>query len=326
MKSKLKDKKSIIKITISAVLIIILIGSLGTSYYIGNLVFEGSTQLVTNKDTTSVPDNFWKEYELDYESFKKNYEIEKIELKSSLDEHIIPADYIYTKDNKDKNKDTVILVHGLGGNRLTTYPMAQFFLDKGYNVVTYDQRSSGENTAKYTTFGYLESNDLKDYIKYIKKENKDNKLLLWGTSFGGATVGIALGDKKVNELVDLAILDCPVSNMSYMLKEQLKEMNTGVPLDYLLYTGNIVNKIKLKFSYDDVDITKYTSKTKIPILIFNSKSDTVTPYFMGKDIYKSISHNNKKLVTVTDSKHADIWLDYNDKYKNELLDFINKFE
>lgn len=324
MKSKLKDKKSIIKITILAILIIILIGSLGASYYIGNLVFEGSTQLVTNKDTTSVPDNFWKEYELDYELFKKNYEIEKIELKSSLDEHIIPADYIYAKNNK--NKDTVILVHGLGGNRLTTYPMAQFFLDKGYNIVTYDQRSSGENTARYTTFGYLESNDLKDYIKYIKKKNKDNKLLLWGTSFGGATVGIALGDKKVNELVDLAILDCPVSNMSYMLKEQLKEMNTGVPLDYLLYTGNIVNKIKLKFSYDDVDITKYTSKTKVPILIFNSKSDTVTPYFMGKDIYKSISHNNKKLVTVTDSKHADIWLDYNDKYKNELLDFINKFE
>lgn len=321
----MKNKKSIIKKGILAFLIIILIGALGGSYYVGNLVFEGSTQLVTNEETAEVSGSFLQTYKLDYEVFKKSYEIEEIELNSSLDEHIIPADYIYAKNNekKDKNKDTVILVHGLGGNRLTTYPVAQFFLDEGYNVIAYDQRSSGENTAKYTTFGYLESEDLKDYIEYVKKENRDNKLILWGTSFGGATVGIALGDEKVNEVVDIAILDCPVSSMSYMLKKQMEDMNTGIPLDYLLYTGNIVNKIKLGFSYEDADVTKYTSKTKVSVLIFNSKNDTVTPYFMGGDIYKSISNNNKKLVTVTNSEHANVFLDYNDKYKNEILDFID---
>ncbi|WP_286173038.1 alpha/beta hydrolase [Caproiciproducens sp. MSJ-32] len=61
----------------------------------------------------------------------------------------------------------------------------------------------------------------------------------------------------------------------------------------------------------------------MPVLIFNSKKDLVTPYFMGEDIYKSIVHNKKKLVTVEDSEHAEIWIDYNDKYKNEILDFIN---
>ena len=323
---KLKNKKNIIKKGILAFLIIILIGALGGSYYVGNLVFEGSTQLVTNEETAEVSGGFLQTYKLDYEEFKKSYEIEEIELNSSLDEHIIPADYIYAKNNEkeDKNKDTVILVHGLGGNRLTTYPVAQFFLDEGYNVIAYDQRSSGENTAKYTTFGYLESEDLKDYIEYVKKENRDNKLILWGTSFGGATVGIALGDEKVNEVVDIAILDCPVSSMSYMLKKQMEDMNTGIPLDYLLYTGNIVNKIKLGFSYEDADVTKYTSKTKVSVLIFNSKNDTVTPYFMGEDIYKSISNNNKKkLVTFTNSEHANVFLDYNDKYKNEILDFID---
>ncbi|NLZ33870.1 MAG: alpha/beta hydrolase [Clostridiales bacterium] len=150
-----------------------------------------------------------------------------------------------------------------------------------------------------------------------------HQVFLWGMSFGGATVGIALGDEEINELVDLAILDCPISNMRYMLETEMEEMNTGFPLGYLLFTGNIVNQLKLGFSYDDADVSKYTSKTKVPVLIFNSKNDLVTPYFMGEDIYNSISHDNRKLVTVPDSEHAEIWIDYNDKYKNEILDFIN---
>ena len=321
----MKNKMGIVKKGILSLSIIILIAILGGSYYIGSLVFEGSTQLVTNEGTATVSDGFLKTYKLDYEEFKKIYKIEKVELESSLDEHIIPADYIYAKNNekKDRNKDTVILVHGLGGNRVTTYPVAQIFLDEGYNVIAYDQRSSGDNTAKYTTFGYWESEDLKDYIEYAKKESKDNKLILWGTSFGGATVGIALGDDKVNEVVDIAVLDCPVSSMRYMLKNEIEDMNTGMPIDYLLSIGNFVNKIKLGFTYDDADVTKYTSITKVPVLIFNSKNDTLTPYFMGEDIYKSIPSNNKKLVTVSDSKHADIFLDHKDKYKSEILDFID---
>ncbi|MGN0026560.1 MAG: alpha/beta hydrolase [Clostridium sp.] len=319
----MKSKKKIIKIIISVFLIIILFGALGASYLIGNLVFEGSTQLVTNESTATVSSSFWQAYYIDYEKFKSDYKIEKIELKSSLDEHIIPADYIYSKNNKDKNKDTAILVHGLGGNRLNTYPIAQIFLNQGYNVVAYDQRSSGENTAKYTTFGYLESEDLKDYINYVKEENKDNKLIVWGTSFGGATVGIVLGDEKVNEVVDNVILDCPVSNMEYMIKVELEKMNIGIPTDYLLYTGNMVNKMKLGFGYSDADVTKYTSKTTVPILIFNSKIDEVTPYFMGEDIYNSITHNNKKLVTVTDSEHANISLNHREEYEIEILNFIS---
>jgi len=42
------------------------------------------------------------------------------------------------------NNPTVILVHGLGG--IDTGTIAEMFLQKGYNVLTYDQKSSNENT------------------------------------------------------------------------------------------------------------------------------------------------------------------------------------
>lgn len=51
------------------------------------------------------------------------YTIEKVEITSTFDEHMIPADYIYALGEEgDKNNPTVILVHGLGGNRYTNYP------------------------------------------------------------------------------------------------------------------------------------------------------------------------------------------------------------
>lgn len=319
---KLKVKNKTIKKIVISLTIILLIVVVGTSYFIGNQVFLNSTQLVTNESTSEVSTSFWKTYGINYNQFKKEYKIEQIQVKSSLDGHIIPADYIYSKENKDKNSNTAILVHGLGGNRLTTYPVSEFLLENGYNVIAYDQRSSGENTAEYTTFGYFESEDLKDYIKYANKYINNHDLVLWGTSFGGATVGIALGHTYINDNVDYAILDCLVSNMKYMIKSNIEQMDVGKATDYVVSMGSIVNKIKLGFSYDDANVCNYTCKTDVPVLIFNSKIDELTPYFMGEDIYKSIKHNNKKIVTVEDSKHADIWLDYNCKYKKEIIDFI----
>lgn len=140
----MKKRKKILLV----IFIVVLLLFLGMSYFIGTQVFMGSTQLVTCEDTSKVKDSFWERYNMDYDVFCSTYTIEKIEITSTFDGHMIPADYIYAL-GEEGNKDnlTVILVHGLGGNRYTNYPLAEMFLQKGYNVLTYDQRSSNENTA-----------------------------------------------------------------------------------------------------------------------------------------------------------------------------------
>ncbi len=127
---------------------------LGASGFIGLQVFAGSTQLVTSEETKGVPDAFLSQCGMDYESFCDTYKVEELEITSSFDGHTIPADYIYAIESQNsKDRPTVILVHGLGDNRYSNYPLAEFFLKQGYNAITYDQRSSNENTAMYTTFG-----------------------------------------------------------------------------------------------------------------------------------------------------------------------------
>lgn len=319
-------KKRIHKIIIFIVIVLVLL-FLGTSYFIGLQVFAGSTQLVTNEKTSGVKETFWTKYNMDYREFRDRYTIERVEIKSSFEEHIIPADYIYAKQSEaSKDNKTVVMVHGLGGNRYTNYPLAEMFLNKGYNVLTYDQRSSNENTAQYTTFGYFEKYDLIDCINFVMDKAPNQIIGLWGTSFGGATAGLALGYKDIDQKVDFAILDCPVSSMEWMVNEEMNNMNIGIPVSYMAWCGNIINKIKLGFSYKDADVGNAMRNVDTSVLVINSIADTVTPYFMGMDIYESIEGNNKMIWTVEDSEHTEMWLEYNQEYRDKVSELLKDID
>src|SRR5690554_5508533 len=180
------------KILFAAGMVVVVIAAL-VCYFTGLAVFNGSMQMVTS-ETTGMEQvrAYMADVGFDLRRFESEYNIETICIESTLDGHMIPADLITTDGNQ--NKDTVVMVHGLGGNRLTVYPTAEIFLANGYNVLAFDQRSSGENTAPFTTYGYLESQDVKDYVAYLHDNIDSAKSIgVWGTSFGGATVGIYLG-------------------------------------------------------------------------------------------------------------------------------------
>lgn len=317
----MKKHKKIVLI----IVIVVLLLFVGMSYFIGTQVFMGSTQLVTCEDTSNVSDGFWKKYHMDYDVFSSTYSIEKIEITSTFDGHRIPADYIYAL-GKEGNKDnaTVILVHGLGGNRYSNYPLAEMFLQKGYNVLTYDQRSSNENTAQYTTFGYWEKYDLIDYMDYVAGYAPEQVIGIWATSFGGATAGLAMGDKDAESKVDFLILDCPVSNMKWMVEEEMRKMDIGLPISYMTFCGDVINKIKLGFFYEDANVCHEISDIEIPVLIINSEADTLTPQFMGQEIYDSIHNEKMKMIwTVSDSQHTEMWLDHNQEYREKVQQLLD---
>jgi fermentation-respiration switch protein FrsA (DUF1100 family) len=318
-------KKTLVILTFIVGIFMVLF--IGASSFIGLQVFSASTQLVTNEETKEVSAAFWEKYDMNYESFSNRYNVDELEIISSFDEHIIPADYIYAIESENsKNNQTVILVHGLGGNRYSNYPFAEYFLKKGYNVITYDQRSTNENTARYTTFGYWEKYDLIDWVNYAEQQAPGQKIGVWGASFGGATAGLALGYENMDRKIDFLILDCPVSSMKWMVEQEMRNMEIGIPISYMTWCGNVVNKLKLGFTYQDADVANAMKDVITPVLVINSKSDSTTPYFMGKDIYDAIPENNREIWTVDDSKHCDMWLDYNQEYQDKMDSFITKYE
>jgi len=159
-------------------------------------------------------------------------------------------------------------------------------------------------------------------LDYVEEYAPEQRIGIWGASYGGATAGLALGYEKMDERIDFLILDCPISSMKWMVEQEMKSMDIGIPVSYMTWCGNIINKLKLGFTYQDADVADAMKDVKTPVLVINSKIDSMTPYFMGKDIYDRVPENNREIWTTDNAEHCEIWLDYNQEYRDKIDDFL----
>lgn len=309
-------KKIFRNIFIGLIVLLILAG-VGISIFTGKAVFDGYTNVMSREETLKNS----MEFKEDYDDLIKNYKLEKIEIENDDLDHKVPA--IFAK--KDGNKDVAVLVHGMGGTKETVAPIMKTFLGLDYDVIAYDQRNSGENMADYNTSGLLESKDTRAVIDYIREKYQDGKLILWGESYGGLTSVIAAGKDETN--IDYLILESPVSNGFDMIENVMKDISRkqGVPLDFMIKTGDLYSKAKLGISFSDMDGSDYMKNIEIPVLINHSKIDKVTPPYMAEDLYAAKADDKKELITVDGYKHASY--PYKDKegYKKIVKDFLEKY-
>lgn len=314
--------KKVVKNILLGLLVLLIIGWIGISIFTGKAVFDGYTNVVSREETIKNSHEFKK----DYDDLVKNYKLEKIEIEGQDLDHRVPA--IFAK--REGNKNVAVLVHGMGGTKETVSPIIKIFPDLGYDVIAYDQRNSGENMADYNTSGLLESEDTRAVIDYIspfyKDRNKNGKLILWGESYGGLTSVIAAGKDETN--IDYLILESPVSNGFDMIEGVMKDISNkqGIPLEFMIKTGDLYSKAKLGISFSEMDGNEYMKNIEIPVLITHSKTDTLTPPYMAENLYAAKADYKKELITVDGYKHASYPYKDREGYKKILEDFLEKYQ
>ena len=91
------------------------------------------------------------------------------------------------------NGDSIILLHGVGDNREGMTSYALMFLAAGYAVLMPDARGHGESGGDLSTYGLLESGDVRDWSGWLagrkaalKRPNPNSCLYLFGESMGAA--------------------------------------------------------------------------------------------------------------------------------------------
>lgn len=310
--------KKKLKIVLITILILLIVAIIGFGGFVGVSVFNGYTNAYPRKDTKA---NI-KEFEAEYSLVKEEYDLEEIWIPSTKEKHRIPALHI----KGEGNGNLAVMVHGMGGTKETVLSPAMILLELGYDIISIDQRNSGDNLADYNTFGVLESFDILDAISYARNLlGEKGNLLLWGESYGGASAAIALG--RDESKIDYLILDCPVSDGRAFLQEVLQDVEEkeGIPLPLMMFTGDLVTRLRLGFSFDDFVTTTWLEDTNTPTLIFNTKADTVTPEKMGRDLYEAIPHEEKMLITSESSPHVEIHQLERELYKDTISKFLDEY-
>lgn len=235
----------------------------------------------------------------------------------------IPSQY---NKNINKNEETVIFAHGYGNSRclkdISILNLAKTLVEQGYNVLTFDFRSSGESEGKICSIGEKEKFDLLRAIEFAKKEKKSKNIYLIGWSMG-ATVSILAGveSKYVNKI----IADSPFASLKDYVKENLPKWSNLPKFPFTPIILGII-PILLKVKVDNVSPVKAVANLKDKyLLLIHSKDDTTIPYNESKIIYERVK--DKRLVHIwftKKAKHIRSYVMYKDEYERKILSFLKK--
>ncbi len=251
--------------------------------------------------------------------------------KKAFMEHPRREVYIRSKDdlklhaaflpNGDKKK-VVIAFHGYTSQCMSDYiALSDYYLKNGYSMLLPDARAHGESEGEYVGFGCLDRWDALEWIKWVLREcGEDVKILLHGTSMGGATVLMASALKLPHQVKGV-VSDCAFTSPKEVFTHVLHNMY-HLPAFPVIQITDCVNRRKAGYSMDECNAAKEIRKTRIPVLMIHGEADNFVPVSMCHEIYKNCIAP-KKLLIVEGASHAESYYKDMQAYE-EALDVFTK--
>lgn len=221
----------------------------------------------------------------------------------------------------DKKKPIFICFHGYKGNIYDNQiGIKKICFENDINILMVNQRSHGKSEGKSITFGINERRDVQSWANYVAKRFPDNKIILVGTSMGGASVLMASDLALPNNVCGI-VADCPFSSPLDVVKGYLNKK--GIPmslgLNLVCMSALLVGRFDLK-SHDCISSIK---KSKVDILLIHSEEDSVVSCSNSRELHDK-SRNNTTLEIFNGADHGVSYLSDEERYTKIILNFIKK--
>lgn len=219
----------------------------------------------------------------------------------------------------DKKK-VVIAFHGYTSQGMSDYiGLSDYYMKNGYSMLLPDARAHGQSEGEYVGFGCLDRWDALEWIKWIIKEcGEDVKILLHGTSMGGATVLMTSG-LKLPEQVKGVVSDCAFTSPKEVFTHVLHNMY-HLPAFPVIPISDCVNRRNAGYGMDECNAAREIKKTRIPVLMIHGDADTFVPVSMCHEIYDNCIAPKKKLI-IKGASHAESYYKDIETYETALDEF-----
>lgn len=232
---------------------------------------------------------------ISYNDIKDKYE--RLEYSFKSKNNILKA-YIYRKEESEK---LVVYVHGMCPGHQGYLSDIISFMERGYNVFTYDFTATGASSGNYYCGVNQQYFDLKCAIKFLKENNlfgyKD--IYLYGHSMGGYAVGCC-SDEIFSGIVSISGFD---SHIDELVAAFSKNANGFV---------KVVAKVMLSIKYLIDQGFKYNIKahnvlmnTTVNTLVIHGTNDELVPFEKISILSKKdlINNNKVKYIEMSDELH-----------------------
>ena len=311
-------KKNIVKIGLAVVAGLVLLGTAGGAFVTGKMVCDGILQQNDGNDTKQNSIGQLEKWGFDREAFHETYKGIDFAIQS-VDKNTIPGTYYRTTQDSDK---WVILIHGAGGDRECVIPLVGEYIEKGYHVITYDQRGHGDNTDPKVSFGIFEKRDVEALVDYAKTKLGAQVVVVHGQSMGAQTAALYAATEHARNQIDAVILDSPVPGLELFMKLMfLEDGCSEMEAEAILTCGKVYSNIVAGMKFEDADTMEQAKKITVPcMVILSEKDDVCLPEYVEK-VYDNVASSNKRMLRV-DSKHIEGVIDHPQEYFDEVFQFL----
>lgn len=228
---------------------------------------------------------------------------------------------LHSRLYRNKSHTYVVFHYGYTSNLTTTGPIVHMLYNHGYNVLAIEPRGHGLSQGKFTSMGWYEKDDVVRWIRYINSIDPKAKIVLYGVSMGAATVMLTLGEELPDNVI-CAVEDCGYSSL---WDEYVYQCRTTVHCPvFVLFAADLVTRMKLGFSYFDVNCIKALKNNKKPVLFIHGTEDTFVPFEMMLKNYNATA-GEKEMLVIPDAVHARCSSKDPEKYWTTFFAFIDKY-
>jgi len=219
----------------------------------------------------------------------------------------------------DSSKGTVILIHGLGGNKSNVVKQAYEFRYLGFNVMLVDLRAHGRSEGNITTMGFRESEDVKLAYDYILHKGEKN-VILYGLSLGSVVIAKAVYDYNIEP--SRIILEIPFSNIERLV--EVRGRMIGFPERPFGSFITFWASVERGFNGFKQDTYKYVQKINCPVLMQCAATDIFASTAERDVIFNSIPSSEKKLVVYENTVHQPLLNADPLKWRQAVSEFLAK--
>lgn len=293
-------------IIVASLLAIILVGGLG---FVGYQIKTALDREIYGTPGGEVGDKDPSDLGLDYES------IEFTSKNTTKDNLTIYGWFI----DGDTDK-CIILAPGKGQSRWKLFDYIPFLHKAGYDLLMFDPQGRGKSEGKKWAFGYFESRDIVNGVRFLEENYQIENIGILGRS-AGATAGLiaAIDSGKV----DAVVADSPFASIKLASESYGNYENN--PLFDLLFPvyGFGANRMLNTDVVKKTDLTERISNLQTPVFFIHGDNDQGLYPKNSKVLYEN-KQGEKKLWTPEGVGHVGGFEERPKEYKDKILSFFDK--
>ncbi len=227
------------------------------------------------------------------------------------------ASYIPQGDEKK----VAILFHGYTSEGMKDYiALSDYYIKNGFSMLLPDARAHGRSEGTYIGFGCLDRLDAAGWINWVLSRcGKDVRMLLHGTSMGGATVLMCSGLKLPGQVRGI-VSDCAFTSPKYVFTHVLHSMY-HLPAFPMIPIADWMNRRLAGYGMDECNAAREVKKATVPALIIHGSGDTFVPCRMCEEIYENYAGEKRKLI-IPGAAHAESYYKETERYEMALDELL----